>query len=226
VDYTEWICKWQEIWSANWGISAVVSGLFVCLLLARQPLQWVRASSFTGFLDHTQRHTTVGRTPLDERSARRRGLYLTTHTTLTKDRHPFPLWNSNPQSQQATGRTHTTNTARPLGTALVCLGENRKERATVAWAPRTHASRIQKDKVSELISVFLRHTSNYTSCNKAVFWGNLRPFPLHIGVMHIHNMNLLNWPCVLLYSHVAISESLTRLFIKFKIGQYHHDVLP
>ena len=34
---------------------------------------------FLMFLDHTQRLTTVGRTPLDEWSARRRGLYLTTH---------------------------------------------------------------------------------------------------------------------------------------------------
>ena len=33
------------------------------------------------FLDHTQRRTTVGRTPLDELSARRRYLYLTTHNT-------------------------------------------------------------------------------------------------------------------------------------------------
>jgi len=39
------------------------------------------ASSFTRFLDHTQRRTTVGRTPLDEWSARRRNLYLTTHNT-------------------------------------------------------------------------------------------------------------------------------------------------
>ena len=31
------------------------------------------------FLDHTQRRSTVGRTPLDEWSARRRDLYLTTH---------------------------------------------------------------------------------------------------------------------------------------------------
>jgi len=28
--------------------------------------KWARASSFTRFLDHTQRRTTVGRTPLDE----------------------------------------------------------------------------------------------------------------------------------------------------------------
>jgi hypothetical protein len=36
---------------------------------------------FLMFLDHTQRRSTVSRTPLDEGSARRRDLYLTTHDT-------------------------------------------------------------------------------------------------------------------------------------------------
>ena len=36
---------------------------------------------FLMFLDHTQRRTIVGRTPLDERSPRRRDLYLTRHDT-------------------------------------------------------------------------------------------------------------------------------------------------
>ena len=36
---------------------------------------------FLLFLDHTQRRSTVGRTPLDEWSARRRDLYLATHDT-------------------------------------------------------------------------------------------------------------------------------------------------
>ena len=36
---------------------------------------------FLMFLYHTQRRNTVGRTPLDEWSARRRDLYLTTHDT-------------------------------------------------------------------------------------------------------------------------------------------------
>jgi hypothetical protein len=36
---------------------------------------------FLMFLDHTLRSSTVGRTPLYERSARRRDLYLTTHDT-------------------------------------------------------------------------------------------------------------------------------------------------
>jgi hypothetical protein len=36
------------------------------------------------FLDHSQRCTTVGRTLLDERSARRSGLFLTTHNTYNR----------------------------------------------------------------------------------------------------------------------------------------------
>ena len=69
--------------------------------------QWARASSFKSFLDHTQLHTTVGRTPLGEWSARRRGLYLTRHITLTTDKHPWRRWDSNPQSQQASGHRPT-----------------------------------------------------------------------------------------------------------------------
>jgi len=46
------------------------------------------ASSLLRFLDHIQRRITVGRTPLDEWSARRRDLYLTTHNT--QHRHPCP----------------------------------------------------------------------------------------------------------------------------------------
>ena len=41
------------------------------------------------FLDHTKRRITVGRTPLNEWSARRRDLYLTTHNSHT--RQPFKL---------------------------------------------------------------------------------------------------------------------------------------
>ena len=45
----------------------------------RNSPQGAMASSFTMFLDHTQRRITVGRTSLDEWSSRRRDLYLTTH---------------------------------------------------------------------------------------------------------------------------------------------------
>jgi hypothetical protein len=49
------------------------------------------ASSFTRFLDHTQRRATVGRTPLEEWSARRRDLYLTTHNTHNRQTSMPPV---------------------------------------------------------------------------------------------------------------------------------------
>jgi len=42
------------------------------------------------------------KTPLDEWLARRRDIYLTTHNRTT-DIHPCPRWDSNQQSQQASG---------------------------------------------------------------------------------------------------------------------------
>ena len=51
----------------------------------------VMASSFLRFLDHTQRRTTVGRTPLDEWSSRRRDLYLTTHNTHNRQISMLPV---------------------------------------------------------------------------------------------------------------------------------------
>jgi hypothetical protein len=46
---------------------------------------------YWGFLDHTQRRTTVGRTPLDEWSARRRDLYRTTHNTHNRQTSMLPV---------------------------------------------------------------------------------------------------------------------------------------
>ena len=54
------------------------------------------------FLDHTQRCSTFGRTPLDEWSARRRDLYLTTHDNHNRQ-ISMPRWDLNPRSQQASG---------------------------------------------------------------------------------------------------------------------------
>ena len=63
-------------------------------------------SSFTRFLDHTQRRTSFGGTPLDEWSAGRKRP-VPDNTTITTDRHPCPRWGSNPRSQQASGRRPT-----------------------------------------------------------------------------------------------------------------------
>ena len=66
--------------SPCWGILQSTSFRTFFFLWRCDPTR-VMASSFLRFLDHTQRHTPVGRTPLDEWSARRRDLYLTTYNT-------------------------------------------------------------------------------------------------------------------------------------------------
>jgi hypothetical protein len=60
-------------------------------------------SLFFRFLDHIQQRTIIGRTSLDEWSARRRDLYLTTLNTDI----PCPRRDSKPRSQQASGRRPT-----------------------------------------------------------------------------------------------------------------------
>ena len=49
------------------------------------------ASTFMRFLDHIQRRITVSRTPLDEWSALRRDLYLTTHNTHNRQTSMPPV---------------------------------------------------------------------------------------------------------------------------------------
>ena len=80
------MCEEGKWWSRRKGekeeeMSRVLLSFFLSFFLsfsATAP-QWARASSFTRFLDHTQRRSTVSRTSLDEWSARRRDLDLTTH---------------------------------------------------------------------------------------------------------------------------------------------------
>jgi len=59
----------------------------------------------------TLSHTTLGRTPLDEWSARLRDLYLTTHSTQKRETS-MPRRDSNPQSQQASGHSSVGHSQR------------------------------------------------------------------------------------------------------------------
>jgi len=99
--------------------------------------QSAMASSLTTFLLHTQRRTTVGRTPLDEWSSRRIDLYLTTYTKLTTDKRSCPRWDSNPLSQQASARLRPRGHWDRLVTRLVtnntgCLQSTTQQRIETA----------------------------------------------------------------------------------------------
>jgi hypothetical protein len=89
-----------------------------------------RCQGYVFSLDHTQTHTTVGRTSLDKGSARCRDLYLTTQT-CTRDKHPcFPVGfeptvpasarlQTYASDRAATDRRSMPQTARPLGSAMM-----------------------------------------------------------------------------------------------------------
>ena len=85
--------------------------------------QWARPSSFTRFLDHTQRRTTVGRTPLDEWSARRRDLYLTTHNTHKRQTSMPPVGFEPTISAGERPQTYTLDRA-ATGTGIKAINNN------------------------------------------------------------------------------------------------------
>ena len=91
--------------------------------MAQQPPSGPRLPHCWGFMI-TLRHTTTGRTPLDEWSARRRDLYRTTHNNH-KRQTSTPRRDSNPQSQQASGhRPHVLDRAATGSASSILKGHN------------------------------------------------------------------------------------------------------
>jgi hypothetical protein len=74
-----------------WRLAYCITLPCLCLFLTLQPLL-AYSPSFTRSLDYTQRRNTVGTTPLDEWSARRRDFYLTTHNTHNRQTSVPPVW--------------------------------------------------------------------------------------------------------------------------------------
>ena len=72
------------------------------------------------FLDYTQRRSTVGRTPLDEWSARRRDLYLTTHDTHNRRTSIPPVGFEPTISAGERPQTYALDRA-ATGTGRVCM---------------------------------------------------------------------------------------------------------
>jgi hypothetical protein len=83
-----------RVWTLN--------NFFFCGAL---PLFGDMSSPYRSLRSHSPGHTTLGRTPLDEWSARRTDLKLTTHDT--QNRHSCTRRDSNSQSQQESGRRPT-----------------------------------------------------------------------------------------------------------------------
>jgi len=109
----------------------------VIFLIWRNSPQWARASSFTRFLDHTQRSTAVGRIPLDEWSARRRDLYLTLHNTHNRQTSRPPVVFEPTISAGERPQTYAFDRAATgTGAQSVCLQILRKQHNRVQLCTR------------------------------------------------------------------------------------------
>jgi hypothetical protein len=93
----------SSIRAMPWWQGPTYHGIYTRISTAQQSLVDQGLLIFEASQSHSIRHTTFGRTPLDEWSAQRRDLYLTNRQHPARDRHTSPRRDSNPQSQQASG---------------------------------------------------------------------------------------------------------------------------
>jgi hypothetical protein len=115
---------------------------FFFFLLWRCDATWVMASSFLRFLDHTQRRPTVGRAPLEEWSARRRDLYLTTHNTHNRQISIPPVRFEPTISAGERPQTYALDRAATgTGDYEYRLINNRSRTADKGWSCRFQANR-------------------------------------------------------------------------------------
>ena len=132
--------------------------LFIIFVLWRCDPSQVMASSFLRFLNHTQQRTTVGRTPLDEWSARRRDLYLTPHNTHNKETSMAPVEFEPTISAGEQPQTHALDRA-AIGTGfLIVMYYKNLKNARKAVTKRRH---IHKGHKKILIS-----ETNFTICSR------------------------------------------------------------
>jgi len=136
-------------------ITALAGWILICLILARQPPEG------RGLLSHevsrTQWCTTAVRIPLDEWSARRRDLYLTTHRYQNRQTSMPPVGFEPTISAGARTQTYaldcaitgTGNTDRVHVQIFVCLWLNsfwRARASSLSWFhDRTHTQHTRQD---------------------------------------------------------------------------------
>jgi hypothetical protein len=104
---------------------------------------------FLRFLDHTQRLTTVGRTPLDEWSSRRRDFYLTTHNNHNRQTSMFPVGFEPTIPAGERPQTYDVDRAATgTGSSRIYMYKNRKE--TAIYKRWNNTQTTQKHKIHKI----------------------------------------------------------------------------
>jgi hypothetical protein len=179
---------------------------YVCLFLARQPPRGPGPPHSRGFFDHTQRCTTVGRTPLDEWSARRRDLYLTTHNT------------HNRRTSMPTGGIGPHNLGRRAADDLRLRPRGHWDRhfVSVIWSiTRTlfHIAHLARYRITPRIIIVLFKTNNAVCNYNAVV--TERTLPKSPSVPKLFNLSLFPfrylWLCQVVFHSVFFNWNFVHI---------------
>ena len=149
------------------------------------------ASPFLRFLDHTQRRTTVGRTPLDEWTARRRDLYLKTHNTHNRQTSMPPVGFEPTISAGERPQTYALDRA-ATGTGRVIF--NKLENCASSWFYYRNISRCTVPWTSKaIIYLTALKVSETTSIDSSHLYLQLRIQQTAILFMHRNSCILYPW---------------------------------
>ena len=148
---------------------------------------------FLMFLDHTQRRSTVGRTPLDEWSARRRDIYLTAHNT-----HKRPI------SMPPVGFEPTISAGeRPQTYAL-------DRAATGTGTFRVQGLKMAAESTSGMFTCFHHYTLSHTR-RKKIHLHPLRILQLILAGVCLGKFDCLCWSSVTEVFHLKIEWTEVQL---------------
>jgi hypothetical protein len=185
---------------------------------------------FLMFLDHTQRRSTVDRTPLDVWSARCRDLYLTTHDTHNRQISMPPV-----------GFEPTISVGeRPAAIFGLCKGEQRagRSRAKQRWSSSQHSCSQFRDILGPMTIFWLVQTScllfKHTVFSRSGrTWHSEKVLHLpHRNIAHLNELSIL-WITLLVcylqfYTLRDIQDSLvtTALYIRSRLNLLKNSETP
>ena len=139
---------------------------------------------YVAWRSRSVRYTAIGRTPLDEWSARRRDHYLTTDSKRDRDHGPGGTRTLPSQSHKASGRKPTPLTARLLGPACITSNLSRIEmgRLRCGWELRTRLHCIirptcpvitlvpDEQRISETLGLRYQGIASWNRTARLVVW--------------------------------------------------------
>jgi hypothetical protein len=186
------------------------------------------AFSYMRFLDHTQRRATVGRTPLDEWSARRRDLYLTTHNTHNRQTFMPPVRFEPTVSAGERPQTYTLDRA-ATGTGIYIVSHDRN----VQWNPARKSVSVARWRVvndphlfTYLRSRMWRNSTRNIFCYSWRIW-ECMSVPMKISCKLVKR-SITEWVYFLLTSltlHFATTRKAASSIPDGVIGIFHwHDL--